>query len=329
MKHIFVVNPAAGKGIESSPLIEKITGACLAAEVDYEIYITKDRNDVTSFVKGKVKEKPKDEIYRFYSCGGDGTLGEVVSGVVNENIHGAIPGVQVTCIPTGTGNDFIRNFMFPEFFSDITKQLLGDPITIDCFAFNDVYGINMFNVGFDCDVALTTQKIKKYKFMPKSLAYTLSVFTTMLGNPGQYLRIIGSDNSTVVKNFLLCSVANGAFCGGGFNSAPDSCLDDGLLDIIVVDKVSKLQLMKLVHHLRKGTHIKTRLGKRVILSLKDTKIKFLFKEPTEVCVDGERYSVKEADFHIVPLSVNFSVPVGSYCNALNGPQYSNIDELLK
>ncbi|MBQ8249644.1 MAG: hypothetical protein IJY93_07170, partial [Clostridia bacterium] len=167
------MNPAAGKGVEASPIIGAIKDACAAAHADYEIYKTTARGDATIFVRNKIKEKPSGEVWRFYACGGDGTFSEVVNGAINENARlspGALPGVEVGCIPIGTGNDFVRNFTSHDFFRDVTKQLLGDATEIDCYSCGEGrYGVNMINIGFDCDVVVKAGEFKKRRFMPKGL----------------------------------------------------------------------------------------------------------------------------------------------------------------
>ncbi len=327
IKHCFVINPCAGKGQESGPLAEKIRDACAAGSAEYEIYLTKAPGDATRFVKERIARKASDECLRFYACGGDGTLGEVVGGAVDESFGGPIPGVQIGCIPIGTGNDFIRNFTHPTFFCDITKQLLGDPITVDCYAINDRYGLNMVNTGVDCDAAAKAAELKKHPLMPKSLAYFGGVASVLKKNLGKVIRVVRSDGSAIGREFELCAVANGGYCGGGFFSAPLSCLDDGLLDISLIRKVSRLTFLRLVFSYRKGTHLKTRIGKKVVSYIQDTAITFQFEKEETVCVDGEIITMKEARFRVVPRALSFVVPVGSVCRSLSAAQETSIDDL--
>lgn len=309
-KHIFIVNPAAGKGIEARPLTDKIRDGCEVSGVDFTVYQTTRRGDATEYVRRLSARKPHEDEYRFYACGGDGTLSEVINGVVDEGRRGPLPGIHVGCVPIGTGNDFVRNFKQYEFFSDITKQLLGDPIVIDCFALNDRYGINMFNVGFDCDVVCKAAELKKQPLMPKRLAYVAGVALVLIKNAGKVISVHRADGSEITREFELCAVANGGFCGGGFYSAPESRLDDGLLDISLIKKVSRSTFLALVGSYKKGTHLGTRLGKKVVAYSKERSIAFRFSEDTAVSIDGEIETVREAVFRSVPGSVSFVLPVG-------------------
>ncbi len=313
-RHIFIINPAAGKRSCSKVLSEAIVDACGAANAEYEIYNTTAHGDATRYVREKIESRPADEIYRFYACGGDGTLSEVVCGAVNINanvIPGPQKGVEVGCIPIGTGNDFVRNFTHHEFFSDITKQLLADTAEIDCYSLGDgVYGVNMINIGFDCDAAAKASELKRHPLIPTGLAYIAGVISVLKKNAGRVITVRLADGTVVTREFQLVSAANGGFCGGGFHSAPKSALDDGLLDISLIDKVTRRTLLCIVGAYRKGTHLETRVGKKVVHYTKAKSVTFEFAEPTNVCIDGDVRALHRLELSIMPRAISFAVPVG-------------------
>lgn len=313
IKHIFIINPTAGKGNASKLLMSVIEDACTAAGVHFEIYTTRSRGDATEYVRRMIADKPEGITYRFYACGGDGTLSEVVAGAVNTdaiNTGGPIPGVEVGCIPVGTGNDFVRNFTNSAFFSDVTKQILADPTVIDCYNCGGIYGVNMINIGFDCEVAIRASENKKKKFMPKSLAYIAGVFTEFKKNEGRRMCVTLDDGRVIDREFQLVSVANGGFCGGGFHSAPRSVLSDGLLDISLIDKVTRTTFLKLVGPYKKGTHLGTKTGKRVVHYIQGKRVAIDFGEPANVCIDGEIVKMESLEMSVVPSSLAFAIPVG-------------------
>lgn len=320
IKHIFVINPAAGKSSSAKILSEAIRDACNAAGVIYEIYKTTEQGDATRFVRERITSKPADEIYRFYACGGDGTLSEVVCGAVNRNADmspGALRGVEVGCIPIGTGNDFVRNFTHYEFFSDITKQLLADAMEIDCYSCGSgYYGINMINIGFDCDVVVKTAELKRHPLIPKSLAYIAGIIVTLKKNLGRVITARLADGTEITREFQLVSAANGGFCGGGFHSAPASALDDGLLDVSLIDKVTRRDFIRIVGAYKKGTHLETKLGKKIVHYTKAKSVAFEFAEPANVCIDGEVSLLERLELSIMPRAISFAVPVG--CAPLGG-----------
>ena len=102
MQHYFLINPAAGKGNLYRHLDGEIRTYCDQKEIDYEIYYTKGVGDAEDYIR-RACEKNGGEL-RFFACGGDGTLNEAANGVAGFN-H-----ASVGVIPTGTGNDFVRNF---------------------------------------------------------------------------------------------------------------------------------------------------------------------------------------------------------------------------
>ena len=99
MKHLFIVNPAAGK--ENAHDTIRTALDTLETPVDYEIYLTKAPGDAQSFVKNICADNPNS---RFIACGGDGTLSEVLNGAVG------FDDAEIGVVPSGTGNDFCRNF---------------------------------------------------------------------------------------------------------------------------------------------------------------------------------------------------------------------------
>ena len=100
MKHIFVINPAAGAVDALEEIKKKVNSE--AKGYDYEFYETKAPHDATEYIKSYCASHP--EKVRFYACGGDGTLNEVVNGVVG------FDNAEVGCIPSGSGNDFVKYY---------------------------------------------------------------------------------------------------------------------------------------------------------------------------------------------------------------------------
>ncbi len=314
VKHIFVINPAAGSGADTKKLIGAIQDACKAAGAVFEIYKTGAPGDGTQYVKNRIESKPQGTVYRFYACGGDGTLSEVVCGAANQSAEvcpGPIPEVEVGCIPVGTGNDFVRNFRNSQFFSDITKQLLADAVPIDCYrCSNGHLGVNMINIGFDCDVVVKAAELKKNPLLPNKFAYIAGVVALLKKNPGRVITARFSDGTEITREFQLVSAANGGFCGGGFHSAPKSSLSDGLLDVSLISKVSRRNLIRLIGSYKKGTHLETKLGKKVVYYTKAKSVSFEFAEPANVCVDGDVLELDRLELSIMPRALSFAVPVG-------------------
>lgn len=155
MKHIFIINPAAGKGRAQKlylPMLEKLTKL---GHINHEIHCAKPGGGTARLVAALCRqnglsqlspiEDPRvqassgcapaqaqrscEDSLRFYACGGDGTLHEVINGIFG------FEHVQAAVIPSGTGNDFVRNFTNQEYFTQIERQLKGEPVLIDAVYF--------------------------------------------------------------------------------------------------------------------------------------------------------------------------------------------------
>ena len=298
--HYFILNPKSGKGKHSDQLEQSITSVCNEKGIDYKIHRTTGIGDATVFVKG-ICSDPENLPARFYACGGDGTLGEVVNGAVGTD------GASVGVIPVGTGNDFIRNFGSKEDFFDIAAQIEGEPASIDLIKCNDIYSVNMVNIGFDCEVVKRTVKLKKNPLVPSKLAYIVGVVTTLIKKPGLSVDLSFDGKSFEHKEFLLTTFANGPFCGGGFHSNPHASLSDGKIDILFINNVSRMKFISLVGSYKKGTHLIPK-NEKIIQNQKAEKIYLRFASTQSASVDGELIDFDELCFESVRGAISFIVP---------------------
>ncbi len=305
MKHHFIINPAAGKGAFVTALSEKIRTAAEAQGVDYEIYITKAPADAIGFVENRLASDGGR--HRFYACGGDGTLCEVINGAPTSSR------AEFALVPIGTGNDFCRNFDDRAAFFDIERQLAGRPMPIDLIRYNDRYCVNMLNIGFDCNVVERTVKLKKSRFIPSGMAYSAGVAAALLHKMTTDMHIELEDGEVIERPLLLMSVANGRFYGGGFHSNPRAILNDGLFDVNIIEKVSRATFLSLISSYKAGTHLET--AAKYITYRQSKSLYMCFAEETPICVDGEIEHVRELSAGIVPAAASFILPAGVLCKA--------------
>ncbi len=305
MKHYFITNPAAGKKNSCEILSDSIRKACEEKGVCYEIYETKSVRDATNFVKEICENNTDGEKLRFYACGGDGTLGEVVSGAVG------YPFASVGLIPKGTGNDFVRNFTDKDLFFDIAAQLDGEECNIDILSCNDMYAINMINIGFDCEVVKKMVKIKRWPFVPSKLAYILGILPTFITKPTVKVNASVDGEDSLKKSLLLMTIANGCYCGGGFHSNPEALLTDGKINALFVNNIKRLRFIQLVSSYKKGTHLVPENA--AILSTEDcSSLDLVFEKTQSISVDGEIHDIDgKLHIEIVRGGLNFIVPAGS------------------
>ena len=171
MKHIFVVNPCAGGRDRSGD----IRAALSALGADAEIYCTAGPRDATRFVASRCAEGG-DETLRFYSCGGDGTLNEVVSGVMEA--CGGERKAEVACYPCGSGDDFVRYWQGRD-FTDIGALMRGSAVPVDVMRLGDRYCVNTLNYGFEAAVCHTMANVRRKPLIGGRMSYTTGIVASL------------------------------------------------------------------------------------------------------------------------------------------------------
>lgn len=302
MKTVFVINPCAGKKNDIDALIESINRASCGRDV--LVYLTKNPGDATEYVRAFCNENGGG---RFIACGGDGTLSEVLNGAMG------FESAEVGVIPIGTGNDFCRNFGKGYDFFDISSILLGRSVKCDAIKYTNSYStgycINMFNIGFDCNVADMTGEMKKKPFISGSFAYFVSIFLMLVRKKGAELTIELDGKARHRGKLLLTSIANGSYCGGGIKSNPLADITDGLININIIKNVSRLRFISLLPYYMKGTVLMKKGIDRFISSEKCKTVKICpAGGKMRLCIDGEITDADETTFEIVHNAFSFVLP---------------------
>ena len=298
MENIFIINPFAGQG-KAVKLIPEIDNLLMDTGVTYSIYITKAKGDAERFVRETLEERSN---VRFYACGGDGSLHEVVNGAKGH------PEAEIGVIPVGSGNDFIRNFDKKELFLDIKAQISGESMPCDVIDINGRYIVNMANIGFDCDAAEKAIGWKKRPLFTGTMAYVCGVAEMFVKPMGKKLSFRFGDGKTLSGKFLLCTLANGCFCGGGFKSSPEASLDDGLIDVGIVKMLSRATFVSLLPRYKMGTYLDTNIGKKKVIYEKYDTVEIVAKEPVNISTDGEIREFTHIKAKNIPRAFRFIVP---------------------
>lgn len=303
-KHVFILNPVAGKGAMQNGLSLQIARICEQRGVDYEIHQTESQGDANTYVRACCLAHPHTNL-RFYACGGDGTLNETVNGAYG------FANASVGVIPVGTGNDFVRNFEGKDAFLDIEAQLDGETVMTDLLRYNDCFCVNMVNIGFDCEVVKLTAKLKKSKLVPKGLTYIIGLVITLIRKPGVEAVVTLDDGEPQKRRMLLTSAANGAWCGGGFHSTPLALLQDGVLDALLIKNVGRIHFLSLVKAYKQGTILENNRARKVIDYVKCHTIRYEFDGVQSICVDGEVTEAQDLCIDVVPAALGLIVPRGA------------------
>ncbi len=308
MKTIFIVNPKAGKGKKAEKLIAEIKTLIHKKPDEVDWYLTKGVGDATRFVKEYCATYG---VARFIACGGDGTFSEVVNGIAD------FPEAEVGVVPIGTGNDFCRNFPKETAFYDLVLQITSQTTVCDVIRYTTwVDGIqkegicaNMFNIGFDCNVADKVSDIKEKTIFGGSIAYFVSILWNLIQKKSTNLRV---ELDGVVKHdgeLLLTSIANGNYCGGGIMSNPLASVTDGKINVNMIKNISRLRFISLLPFYMQGTHMGLKGITEIITCGFCKSLTVTPKAGTvRLCIDGEIITAGKTTFQIVHGGMRFVVP---------------------
>lgn len=271
MKHIFIINPISGKG-NTLRIADNIKKVCEEEKLDYEMHYTEYPGDAT-----KIARKYRFSKNIIYSVGGDGTLNEVLNGIIGtKNILGIVP--------SGSGNDFYKTLSK---IDDVYPK-------IDIGKINNRYFINIVSIGIDAEVANNVSLMKK-KNVATSQIYNASLLYTFFKYKYKNIELSIDEKEEKGKCTIL-TVCNGETYGGGFKIAPMAKLNDGYFDVYYVEKVSKATLPFLIRMLKKGTHEKH----NKVHKSQATKVKLKCNNDLVCNIDGEIIKDNKFIIKIIP-----------------------------
>ena len=303
MKHLFIINPAAGsydRTEESSRLIRRICGD---RNLDYEIQVSTAPGECTRIAREAAET---GEEIRIYACGGDGTLNEVVAGAAGyEN-------AAVTVFSGGSGNDFVKIFDDPKAFFDLHRLMDAEEATFDLIRCNEDLALNICSVGLDARIGTDVSRYKRLPLLQGFRAYAAStVVNVVKGIAEHYVVEVNGERIDGEQTFVC--ICNGRFYGGGFNPIPEADPSDGLLDVLLVKKVSRLQVPGLIGKYKNGRYKELT---HVARYRKTDSIKIFCDKPTPINLDGELRIAREVEMSVAKEKLRFFYPKGlSWKNA--------------
>ena len=298
MKHLFVVNPAAGSKDMSDEIGLLAQKAFESRTDEFEVYTTKAPGDATEEVR---KRADSGEHYHIYSCGGDGTFNECVSGAVNRD------NIAVCPFPLGTGNDFCRMFGDEQaLFRNMEAVIDGTEHNIDVIECNGRYSVDICSAGIDARIGTNVHKYTSFPLFRGGAGYVVSAIVEIIKGINQHM-VIHADGYEANGRFALVCVCNGRFYGGGFNPSPDAMPDDGLLEIYIVRNIGLVQLASVIGKYSSGRadempkYVKHLRGKRISIEFDDAQV---------INLDGEAIFTDKAEISLVPEAVKMIIPRG-------------------
>lgn len=294
MKHIFIINPTAGKKRSTQQLEERIR----SLDVSCEIVLTKKAGDARRIARTMAE---LGEEVRLYACGGDGTLNEVVNGAAG------FANAAVTNVPIGTGNDFLKIFgkNAKERFSDLEALSQGPQAAMDLIDCNGHLGIDIVCTGLDARIAVDKDKFNGFPLIHGIGAYAASAVANVVFKGIGVPTVVDCGDLHYEGETALVCVCSGRYYGGGFMPVGDNMPDDGVLETLVVRKVSRATFFRLVHAYGSGRY---RDYPDLILHRRGDGATVRSEQELVAVVDGEPVWGKELDIRLSDKKVNFFYP---------------------
>lgn len=248
MKIFYLNNPASGhkNGIK---FFSKIKDALDKRKIDYDFYQTEYAGHGTEIIKNLNFENYDGIVV----SGGDGTIFEMLNGYYANISAKRIP---VGVVPIGRGNAFARDLdLVPERWEEAIDVILsGRTRKVDVGVFGSAgmkyYFLNILGFGFVTDVAATAQKLKMFG----DLSYILGVFYRTIALETFTLKM-EIDGRTIERENVFVEISNSRYTGRDFLMAPSAIIDDGLLDVTLLNKLSRVKVLQCLPKIFSGTHV--------------------------------------------------------------------------
>ena len=285
MFYAFIVNPAAGTGFALTTM-QDLEEQLASRNVEYRVFRTEAPGHATRLASELAGDR---DVIAVVSVGGDGTAGEVAAGLTGT-------GKPMGIIPAGTGNDFIKSAGIPNDPPKALELLLsGNTVPIDTGTVNDRFFLNVCGTGFDVTVLdyAESEKEKHRGLTPYFLGLIKAIFHY------ESVRLtIEADGIREEGQYLICSLANGRFIGGGIPICPVADIQDGFLDLVLISNIRKWQIPFYLPGLMMSRALKFRITRH-------RKVRNVTVEGSSlrINIDGDIVSLSRAEFRINPSSL--------------------------
>ncbi len=277
MKILLIYNPAAGNG-KASGLLSGIKNEFANKKILFDLMLTEKPGHAVNLVKGEDLSRYEGVV----ACGGDGTVFEVINGYYSN--HGKVK-PPIGILPVGTGNAFVKDINLESGDWKSAIEIIAGNKTrkIDVGKFeidkNVYYYLNIIGLGFVADVNKIAQKLKIFG----NLSYSIGVIIKLifLKNYKVFLEI---DGEKIERDNIFVEVSNTRFTSN-FLMAPTAEIDDGLLDVTLLNKTSRFRMLKSFPRIFTGDHVKM----DEVETFKAKKILVKTEIPKALTPDGEMF----------------------------------------
>ncbi|MBQ2061215.1 MAG: BmrU protein [Oscillospiraceae bacterium] len=305
MKHIFIINPTAGKKDSTRRIYAMADALRRNHGQEVECILTKRQGHATEIARQLCES---GEELRFYACGGDGTVNEVANGILGYD------NAAMTAIPVGTGNDLLRNFGDDsEKFRDAENLWDGPQFPLDVIDVNGRAALTIACSGLDARVAQDVHKFGDSPLLSGKGSYVAALIVNFVFKKISSHWTVELDGRVTEGDFAIITVCNGRFYGGGFMPVAEARMDDRILHTMVVKKLNHVEFLRFVGPYSKGEYGKfTRFA-----SCSTPKVVRIRSEKPDIvtCLDGEIITSDDVTIRLSDKRLNFFGPAGCSCNS--------------
>lgn len=302
---IAVINPNAGGGrvAREWPLLSNMLKD---RGFPFEEVFTTHRYHAVELVIYSLKRGFRN----FISVGGDGTLHEIVNGIFYQK---EVPVSEITLavLPTGSANDWTRMYRIPKDYDKAIETVLeGRTVMQDVARVeysqagvrNSRYMVNVAGVGLDANICLRCNASKD-KGKSGDLAYVKAAFKALVSRTSTPTKVVVDGRSFFSGKMFSIAFGVGKYSGGGMMQVPDAVADDGLVNVMVARKVSKIKFLLLFKQLFKGTIYRIREVSHTTAS----RVCVISRKPDRVEIDGEVVGTTPMNLEVLPRALRVVV----------------------
>ena len=281
----FIVNPTAGTGYALTAM-DRLQEPLKQKGTEFQVFRTEYPGHATQIAAELAKQ---EDVRAVVAVGGDGTAGEVAAGLRET-------GKPMGIIPAGTGNDFIKSVGIPNDPEKALDVLLNrEPVDTDTGTVNGAFFLNVCGTGFDVTVLdyAESEKERHRGLTP----YFIGLIKAIHHYRSVRLKVT-ADGQTEEGLYLVCSIANGKFIGGGIPICPDADPADGLLDLVLIRHRARWQIPFYLPGLMMSRDLKFKVTSHRRVS------KVLIEgEQLRINIDGSIRPMNRVEFTVRPASL--------------------------
>lgn len=301
MRYVFIANPNAGARNGFEKYRDRIAAECERLGAEYKFMLTRSGADLTDFARS---EGEKGNDVRIIVLGGDGGICGAANGVIG------MDNVEFGIIPCGSGNDYVKTFGGAKGFEDIEHYLTAPSRYVDAIDTGHFASVNICSMGIDAIICDRTNRMTRMKKLLGSGTYTLAVLISMLGKVYNTLKVTIDDREVYEGEFMFSLAACGQYYGGGYRGAPMADPGDGLLDFVMIRRVSKLKMASLLGEYKSGRYTESKKFEGLLTVKRGKKMKIESVKPAIVNIDGECLKLSEVTFEVIPRALRLIVNDG-------------------